>query len=460
MTGFRWTRTAVVSAVVFAMLMLGVPNFMAPGQQFEAASSAQAADPERNFVIGVAELSVSTLNPNTYTMVGEGMVIFPCYSTLLQYNLDMEVIGDLAEEWSVSSDGLTWYFKIVDNAYFCDPAEPTVRDPARLLTAADVEFTFMALQAEVDSRLHPYFPDELIVDFNIINDFEFEITLDRPFATIMESWLGSMILPKYYWEGENFLLFDNAPPIGSGAFYYGMDGLPESGQCDLIKNPIWYGEENHGWQIHVDKWIIKEELEDNTAWLDVKAGTIDVMLGVSPSLYTSSLKPPNYTPNVVGFQQCNGFVYEFNLNQMSDDLRDELGGSYTSGTNNQLLLDPTVKLAMSYSVNKDGFVEDVLWGLGQYADSLVGPQNPGHYWYPDPDPYDPDAARQMLYAEGWQYRMDGSFIDPTDPDYDNEMTDGAKGYYPLCKAGGADPLAFDFVTLSTDDQWSWARSTS
>ncbi len=456
MTGFRWTRTAVVSAVVFAMLMLGVPNFMAPGQQFEAASVAQAVDVERNFVIGVNELSVSTLNPNTYTMVGEAMVIFPCYSTLLQYNLDMEVIGDLAEEWSVSSDGLTWYFKIVDNAYFCDPAEETVRDPARLLTAADVEFTFMALQGEVDSRLHTYFPDNLIVDFNIINDFEFEITLDRPFATIMESWLGAMILPKYYWEGENFLLFDNAPPIGSGAFYYGMDGLPESGQCELIKNPIWYGEENHGWQMHVDKWIIKEELTDSTAWLDVQSGEIDVMLGVNPSLYTSRLKPPNYTANVVGFQQCNGFVYEFNLNQMTDELRDELGGSYTSGTNNQLLLDPTVKLAMSYCVDKEGFIDDVLWGLGQYADSLVGPQNPGHYWYPNPDPYDPDAARLMLYAEGWQYRLDSTFIDPTDPDYDNEKSgdDDELGYYPLCKAGGTDPLAFDFVTLSTDDQWS------
>ncbi|MEW5747631.1 MAG: PKD domain-containing protein [Candidatus Thermoplasmatota archaeon] len=405
-------------------------------------------------MIGVSELSVSTLNPNKYTMVGEGMVIFPCYSTLLQYNLDMEVIGDLAEEWSCSSDGLTWYFKIVDNAYFCDPAAPTVRDPTRLLTAEDVEFTFLALQGETDSRLHTYFPDDLITDFNIINDFEFEITIGRPHATIMESWLGAMILPKYYWEGEDFLLFDNAPPIGSGAFYYGMDGLPESGQCDLIKNPIWYGEDNHGWQMHVDKWIIKEELEDTTAWQDVTEGTIDVMLGVNPELYTNSLLPPKYTPYVVGFQQCNGFVYEFNLNQMSDELRQELGGSFTSGTNNQLLLDPTIKLAMSYCVDKDGFIEDVLWGLGQYADSLVGPQNPGHYWYPDPDPYDPDAARQMLYDDGWKYRLDTTLIEPDDPDYDNEDSDGAKGYYPLCKVGGTDPLAFDFVTLNTDNQWS------
>lgn len=100
MTGFRGTKTVVLSSVIFAILMLGVPNFIAPGQQFEAASIAQGGVvKDRNFVIGVSDLSVSTLNPNTYTMVGEAMVIFPCYSTLLQYNLDMEIIGDLAEEW-------------------------------------------------------------------------------------------------------------------------------------------------------------------------------------------------------------------------------------------------------------------------------------------------------------------------------------------------------------------------
>ena len=427
-TGFRTTRTAAMAAAFLVILLLGVPNFFMPGQQVRLATEAAAVDVTRDFIVGVSELSVSTLNPNTYTMVGEGMLIFPCYSTLLQWDKSIDnVIGDLAYDWYSSPDGLTWHFFLVDNAYFCDPADPM--DTSHPVTAYDVEYTFWALQNEDGSRLHTYFPD-IISDINVINDYEFTVTLSKPYATIMESWMGSMILPKYIWETEDFINFDNIPLIGSGALYYSTEGLPEAGLAVLERNPIWYGTENHGWQLHCDRWIIKEELSAATAWLDVKTGTIDVMMSVPASVYVANLQATSSIPGVVGFHQCNGFVYEFNLNQMTDALRAELGGQYASGDNNQLLLDETVKTAMSYCADKSGFVEDILLDLGSYADSLVPPQNPGHYTYPVPDPFDPVAARMMLYDAGWTYRMDGTPIDSGDPDY--------LWYYPLCKAACCD----------------------
>jgi ABC-type oligopeptide transport system substrate-binding subunit/PKD repeat protein len=424
--------------------LVGAPSGLFRSVGVAGTASAAAIDVQRDYVIGIGDWSVYTLNPNTYTMTTEGMLIFPCYSTLLQWDRSVEkVIGDLAWDWDCSPDGLTWHFNIVDNAFFCDPANPT--DMSHPVTAYDVEFTFMSLQAEDSSRLHSYFPG-IIAEFTVINDFEFEIVLNSPYAPIMDSWVGAMILPKYYWEGEDFVNFGNTPPIGSGAFFYDTDGLPVAGYAVLSKNPIWYGTENHGWQIHCDRWILREELSVDVAWLEVNAGVIDVALSLPPSLYVANLQPPTATPDVVGFHQENGFVYELNLNQMSDELREYLGGQYASGSNDQLLLDETVKLAMSCCVDKYGFVEDMLLGLGSYADSLVPPQNPGHYTYPDPDPYDPLAARMMLYEAGWAYRVDGTLIQPTDSDYTS--------YYPLCKVGGTDPLQFDFITLDNDILWT------
>jgi PKD repeat protein len=445
---FGATRITALSALFFVILMLGVPSFFTPMHQLETTATASAGtEVERKFIVGVADFGISTLNPNTYTMSNEAQVIFPCYSTLTQFNLEMEIIGDLATEWSCSPDGLTWYFEIVHDAYFCDPAAPT--DTSHQVTTADIEFSFMSLQENKLGRLYTYFPD-VIESINCINDYEMTITLNGPFSTIEESWRGAPILPMYYWAGENFLRFENMPPIGSGAFYYATAGLPEYGLVELARNPIWYGTTNHGWQMHVDTWILKEELDDTTMWMDVLKGTdeggIDVMMGVNPDRYVANLLPPASTPNVQGFSQCNGFVYEFNLNQMTDELRQELGGAVLTGENNPLLLDDTVKLAMSYCVDKYGFVEDNLLGLGQYADSLIPPQNPGHYWYPNPDPYDPVAARSMLNDAGWQYRMDGSLIEVADDDYST--------YYPLCKVGGTEPLQFDFVTLNTDIMWT------
>jgi peptide/nickel transport system substrate-binding protein len=421
------------------MLLVGVPSGLSG---IAGTASASSVDVDRQYVVGVGDMSVSTLNPNVYTTTTESILIFSCYSTLLQYDEDSNVIGDLARSWSCSDDGLTWHFDIYDSAYFCDPANPM--DTSHRVTASDVEFSFMSLQNEDGSRLHTYFPG-IIKSFDIINDFEFTITLNGPFATIMGSWLGAPILPLYYWAGEDFTMFENTPPIGSGAYYYSTDGLPTFGVAILKKSPVWHMIEARGWSLRVDSWVLKEELSMDVAWMDIKYGMVDILPGVNPSVYTANLVDST-TPDVVGYSQTAGFVYEFNLNQMSDELRASLGGQYKGGSNNQLLLDPVVKMAMSCCIDKNGFVDDVLLGLGSYADSLVPPQNSGHYWYPDPDPYDPAAARAMLYAAGWTYRLDGTLIESSQSDYST--------YYPLCNVGGTDPLRFNFITLDSDVLWT------
>ena len=444
--GFRTARTTAIAAVFFVMLMLGVPSYFAPGQQLTTTTNAAAEDVQRDFIIGVSELSVSTLNPNTYTMVGESMLIFPCYSTLLQYDKTMDnIIGDVAEDWSCSPDGLTWYFKLVDNAYFCDPAAPD--DTSHQLKASDVEFSFMGLQNEDGSRLHTYFPN-IIESFTIINDFEFEITLNGPFATIMESWLGAMILPEYYWAGEDFLNFDNAPPIGSGRVLL-RHRRPSGGGNSRVEEEPDLVRHREPRLADALRPVDHQGGAERRRRLDRGQGRHDRRhAGCQPRDVRRQPPGAGSTPDVVGYSQGNGFVYEFNLNQMSDALREDLGGQFLSGENNQLLLDEDVKLAMSLCVDKYGFIDDVLYGLGSYADSLVTPQNPGHYWYPDPDPYDPETARQTLWDAGWQYYMNGTHIAYGSEDYYK--------YYPLCKVGGTDPLQFGFVTLSNDVLWTVA----
>ena len=54
-------------------------------------------------------------------------------STLLRTNTDMEFENDLATDYQVSEDGLTWTFTIREDVTFTD-GEP--------LTASDVAFTF------------------------------------------------------------------------------------------------------------------------------------------------------------------------------------------------------------------------------------------------------------------------------------------------------------------------------
>ena len=54
-------------------------------------------------------------------------------STLVEYRQDMSIANDLATDYTLSDDRLTWTFRIRDDAYFSDGEQ---------LTAAGVAFTF------------------------------------------------------------------------------------------------------------------------------------------------------------------------------------------------------------------------------------------------------------------------------------------------------------------------------
>ena len=439
------SRRTAFAALFFTVLMLGVPSFFMgySGMGMVSNAKAEVVDVERNFILAVTDLTVATLNPNTYTMATEGYVIFPAYSTLLQYDENTEVIGDLARYWEVSPDGLNWYFKLVDNAFFIDPRDTDNLDNP--VTARDVSWSFYALQNNTDSRLHYYFPDKLTdEELPLIKETAFPtptdlyINLSTPFASVYDSWTGAPVFPAYYWEGEPFIDFENDPVIGSGPFY--VEYLGENSAV-LARNDHWYQTENYGWQIHFDKVTILEEMNDDLAMDRLSTGEIDCQMRIPPKKYLDNL--PEHA-NTVGFSTSAGFVYEFNLNQMTDELRSELGGSLTPGSNNQLLLNETVKTAITMCINKTAFVEDVCYGLGSVSHSLVPESSPWLYEIPNPLEPNTSAARDMLNDAGWIYNSEKAIDTEATPLY--RMEDGEL----------VDELKFNFITLDTQTEWQTA----
>jgi peptide/nickel transport system substrate-binding protein len=76
-----------------------------------------------------------TLDPHQEGTFATLQVVAPLYSTLLQidpYNYP-KIIGDVATDWKISSDGLTYTFKIRQGIKFHDGSP---------LTAADVKATY------------------------------------------------------------------------------------------------------------------------------------------------------------------------------------------------------------------------------------------------------------------------------------------------------------------------------
>ncbi|MGB2825177.1 MAG: PKD domain-containing protein, partial [Thermoplasmata archaeon] len=241
--------------------------------------------------------------------------------------------------------------------------------------------------------------------------------------------------------------FKQAIPIGSGPFYYDLGGTPTTGEFPLVRNPKWHHEANRGWQIHVEQLTFKGYTDPSTAWLALKSGEIDCMMGVQPSTYLTEL-PGLASAGIKGFAQSTGFVYEFNLNQLTEEMRDEVG--WNSGSNNPILLEMDVKKAFAKCIDKDFFVSDVLNGLGTYADSLIPDVNPWYHRYDGAElaSFEPAQAREDLMAAGWKYDAAGNPADVDEcPLY---------GYYgdPV----SLEPLSFDFITLNDVPEWEIGAS--
>lgn len=132
------------------------------------------------------------------------------YSGLLRLNAAGELVPDLAESFTISDDGLTYYFKLREDAVFHDGTP---------VTTADVIFTILKTQDPAIKS--PKRPNWDGVRAEVINEHEIEFTLGSPYAPfIYNTTLG--ILPEHKWKditAEEFPFSSlNTNPVGSGPF--------------------------------------------------------------------------------------------------------------------------------------------------------------------------------------------------------------------------------------------------
>src|SRR5262245_20889704 len=102
-----------------------------------ASGAASAADAPRRggVLLAVIAAEPPSLDPHQEGTFANIQLVAPFYSTLLQFNPVNfpEIIGDLATEWKIAADGLTYTFKILSGVRFQDGSP---------LTSADVKASY------------------------------------------------------------------------------------------------------------------------------------------------------------------------------------------------------------------------------------------------------------------------------------------------------------------------------
>lgn len=149
------------------------------------AAQGEAADSEyKDTLVFAMNTDVQSMDPQIQNDTTSEQVVKMLYNTLLKFEDDGTVVGDLAESWSVSEDKLTWTFNLKQGVKFHNGKE---------LTSADVKATFdRALNAEAGGLR----TTEIIKMFTSVeapDPYTVTITTDGPYGP-MESLMCNMSL--------------------------------------------------------------------------------------------------------------------------------------------------------------------------------------------------------------------------------------------------------------------------
>jgi peptide/nickel transport system substrate-binding protein len=141
-------------------------------------------------------------------------------ASLLKLDADLNIVGDLATEWALSDDRLTWTLSLRDDAKFSD---------GTALTAEDVAFTFNTARdagglADLSNLKEARATGPLTV----------ELELNTPKITFIRRLTTMGIVPKASY-GKGYA----RAPIGAGPFK--MVEWREGETLIVEPNPHWYG---------------------------------------------------------------------------------------------------------------------------------------------------------------------------------------------------------------------------
>ena len=283
-------------------------------------------------------------------------------STLVKYDYDMSFQNDLAVDYSLSDDGLTWTFTLRDDARFTD-GEP--------VTAGDVAFTFETAKAAHSSVDLTFLEKAEAADETTV-----VFTLSRPTSTFLNTIASVGIVPEHAY-GPDY----GSDPIGSGPFMLVQWNRQE--QLILEANEDYYG------QAPAMKRVTIVFMDEDAALAAARAGQVDVAL-TAATLATEELA--GYRIENISTVDNRGFTLPV--------LPDE-GEVTDSGCpiGNDVTCNLEIRQAIAYAIDRQGVADAVLNGYGTPCYS----ENDGMPWN-NPEVVidtDVDYARQLLADAGW-----------------------------------------------------------
>ena len=296
------------------------------------------------------------------------------FESLLEYEPDaFKFRGKLAEDFSISEDGLEIYFKLRDDIHFSDGMP---------ITTDDMIFTFETIiNPGIDAASYAnYFRD--VERYEKINDREIKFYMKKVYFLSLGFLGGIPIHPKHIYEFDNPEEFNKlrTNPIGSGPYVFEKWNVGR--EVILGRNENYWGRKPK-----IKKRVYKFITNDIAALQALQSDDVDY-LRPSPEQFAEKAKDDEFRKKF----HCLSYWDAGNT------------GYFWIGWNQlrPFFADKKVRLAMTYLIDREAIRDYILRNPESQIPTgpfyIYGPQNDPNI---KPWPYDPEKAKQLLDEAGW-----------------------------------------------------------
>jgi oligopeptide transport system substrate-binding protein len=352
-------------------------------------TSGNPAPPDKQVLRVNIDTEPGTLDIVEQQWVYEADVGRNIYEALTVPKADLsDVQGAAAESWTVSSDGLTWTFKIRSGEKYSDGnpvvAGDFVRAYKRLFdprVAAAYEGYFGIIKGAdkygdvnpKDNNAVNAFLDTIGVSAPDDTTFVINISTAAPwFKWVTSLWLAAPIEKSDVDAGGSTFGAVTADAVGkihgNGAFQ--LQEIVPKDHITIVPN------KNYRTQAKLQKIVFYYYTDANVEFAKFKNGELDITRGVPSPDVPTVLGDPNLKKQVLRGPTLLNWWIDYN-------------------TTKAPLNNANVRLALSKSIDRDSYIKNVRKGIGIPATYFI-PQGQREHAASDTQKYDCNAAKQLI----------------------------------------------------------------
>ncbi|MEP6842454.1 MAG: ABC transporter substrate-binding protein [Pseudolysinimonas sp.] len=332
-----------------------------------------------------ASAPIDSLNPFVSSSDYSSVVNQYSYPHLTEYDTkDMSLVPSFATDWSTSADGETWTFHTVSGAKWSD---------GKPLNAKDAAFTL--------NMIVKYQNGPTGQQAGFVNNLKkatastantLVLSYSQPVSNVLAQMQQLPILPQHVWSslatgnGKKISTFQNGAPMVSGGPFQ-LTQYKKNQLALFGLNPNWWGKTKP----KITGFGLQFFANNDAMVTALKTGQVDMIGEATPATAVATLKKAGMivqtTPSV-------GF-YDFIIN------------TNPKKKNNHELLNPKVREAFEYAMDRDTMDKTAWLGYSDPGSTIIAPSTGWHDDSIKPLPFDLAKANEILDGLGYAKGSDG-----------------------------------------------------